>query len=111
MYANCQVTIKSMVGNESNKSLATQIIEVNALILPASEQIVALYPDIPIGQAFTIACMTDQLPSLLAESEITVTDPLHSELGVNQRFIVKYEARKNKVGGQFVFTANLVKVA
>jgi hypothetical protein len=111
MFANCQVTIKNISGNQNSKSLVTQLTAVNALILPASDQVLALYPNLPIGQTFSLVVMTDGITSLPTESELSITDAMQSELVIGQKFSVKDEARKNKVNGQFIFTAMAVRVA
>ena len=111
MYCNCQVTIKTISGDQTSKTQVTQVTGVNALILPASDQVLALYPQLPVGQSYTVALMTDAISVLPTESELSITDAMQSELSVGQKFLVKDEARKNKVGGQFIFTANVIKVA
>jgi hypothetical protein len=111
MYANCQVTIKNIAGDQNSKSQVTQLTGINALILPASDQVLALYPSLPIGQSFSVVVMTDAITSLPTESELSITDAMQSELIVGQKFVVKDEARKNKVNGQYIFTATAVRMS
>lgn len=102
MINNCIVTIRSFSGTKDNKALSALAngSGVRALIVPAGTEVVALYPDLPIGQSFSYTIISDAFTNLTPESEIKVTDAMGSELAVNDTFIVQGANRKNKIAGQ-----------
>ena len=111
MITNCIISIKSVTGTKDSKSLTalTGGSSVRALILPAGTDVVALYPDLPIGQSFTFTIVGDSFTNLTPESELTVTDGMGSELAANDVFIVQGVTRKNKIGGQMWHTGVCVR--
>lgn len=109
MITNCIVTIKNMSGTKDSKSLNSLSTDVRALILPAGNDIMALYPDYPIGQTFSYIIVSDTLGAILPEAEIKVTDAMIGELAVNDTYIVRGDNRKNKVAGQMYHTGVCVR--
>lgn len=109
MMVNCVVSIKNMSGTKDSKSLSSLGTGIRALILPASNEILALYPDLPIGQTFSYTIISDSIGTILPEAEITVTDAMIGELAVNDTYIVRGDNRKNKVAGQTYHTGVCVR--
>lgn len=111
MMTNCIVTIRSFSGTKDNKTLTalTGGSSIRALIVPASTEVVAMYPDLPIGQSFAYTIISDAFTNLTPESEIKVTDAMGSELTVNDIFIVQGDNRKNKIAGQVWHTGVCVR--
>lgn len=100
MMTNCIVQIKKFEGDESSKTLKILANDIKALLLPAGEAILALYPDLPVGQGYQYMIVTDELASIPSESQIVVTDSMYSELEEEMTFIVQGDNRRNKIGGQ-----------
>lgn len=106
---NCLVTIKKVTGSADNKSFSTVSTGVKALILPASNEILALYPDLPAGQSYSFVINSDSITDIPAESELLVTDAMGSELTVNDSFSVLGVTRKNKVMRNIIHSGTCIK--
>ena len=109
MTYNCLVTIRKVSGAADDKSYSALATAIRALILPASNEILALYPDLPAGQSFSFVINSDALAELPAESEMVITDAMSSELAVNDTFSVLGMTRKNKVMRNFLYSGTCVK--
>ncbi len=109
MTYNCLITIKKISGSADNKSYTTLATGIRALILPVSNEILALYPDLPAGQSYTFMVNSDSLSELPSESELTVTDNMTSELANNDSFSVLGLTRKNKVMRNILYAGTCVK--
>src|SRR5437868_677537 len=109
MTSNCIVTIKKISGSADAKSFVTLASSIKALILPASNDILALYPDLPAGQSYSFAINSDALSELPAESQLIVSDAMGSELAVNDTFSVLGMTKKHKVMRNILYTGNCVK--
>lgn len=106
---NCLVTIKKVTGSASNKSFSNVATGVKALILPASNEILALYPDLPAGQSYSFVINSDSITDIPAESELLVIDAMGSELAVNDSFSVLGVTRKNKVMRNIIHSGTCIK--
>lgn len=102
MITNCIVTIRSFSGTKDSKTLGALSggSGIRALLVPTSTEVMAMYPDLPVGQSFSYTIISDAFTNLTPESEIKVTDAMGSELAVNDTFIVQGDNRKNKIAGQ-----------
>lgn len=109
MTYNCLVTIKKISGSADNKSYTTLATGIKALILPASNEILALYPDLPSGQSYSYIINSDSLTELPAECELTITDSMTSELANNDSFTVLGLTRKNKVMRNILYSGTCIK--
>jgi len=108
---NCIVTVRLLTGNESSKSFSTSITGIKATIIPASQETLALYPDLPVGQSFSIIINDKNLTSdLTPESEIEITDVETSQYVVGNKFQLRGQARKDKVLGNTIYSFVAVKV-
>jgi hypothetical protein len=109
MTYNCLITIKKVTGLADNKSFTSLATGVRALIIPASNEILALYPDLPAGQSYSFVINSDAIADVPAESEFTVTDNMTSELANNDTFTALGLTRKNKVMRNFIHSGTCVK--
>lgn len=109
MTYNCLITIRKVTGSADNKSFAALASGVKALITPASNEILALYPDLPAGQSYSFVINSDTITEIPAESEFTVTDNMTSELANSDVFTVLGLTRRNKVMRNFIYTGTCVK--
>jgi len=100
MLFNAIVTIKQFTGDSTHKQYGTPSSGIRALILPAGEAINALY-ELPVGQGYQFTILNDSILNILPESEITITDAMHSELVANQVYIVKSFTNRLKMFGQY----------
>lgn len=106
---NCIVTIKKISGSADNKSYATLATGLKALLTPVSNEILALYPDLPAGQSYSFVINSDSLTELPAESELSVTDAMGSELAVGDIFSVLGISRKNKAMRNIIYSGTCIK--
>ncbi len=109
MTSNCIITIKKVTGTADSKSFTNLVTNLKALILPASNDILALYPDLPAGQSYSFFINSDSLAELPAESQLIVTDAMGSELAVNDTFSVLGMTRKHKAMRNVIYTGTCVK--
>ena len=109
MLYNCLITIKKVAGTAASKSFTTLATGIKALVTPASNEILALYPDLPAGQSYSFVINSDTVTDIPAESEFIVTDAMGSELAVNDSFTALGMTRKNKVMRNFVHIGTCVK--
>ncbi len=109
MTYNCLITIKKVTGNADNKSFTTLASNVRALITPVSNEILALYPDLPAGQSYSFVINSDYFSDIPSESEFTVTDNMTSELNNNDVFSVLGITRKNKVMRNLIHSGTCIK--
>jgi len=107
---NCIVTINQLTGNATSKTFTATTTGIRATIIPASQETLAFYPELPVGQAYTVI-INGQITSLSPEAELVVTDVEDSPLTLNDKFQIKGIARKDKVMGNILFSAVAVKVA
>lgn len=108
MIYNCVVSLKSITGASSSKTQGTAVTGIRAYITPASNDVLVMYPELPVGQSFSYLFVNDAI-AVSPETEIKVTDAFSSELVVNDTFIVSGVAKKNKVGGQIILSGVCVR--
>ncbi len=109
MLHNSVATIKAYTGSSNNKTLTTVASSVRMLISPVSNDILALYPDLPIGTSYSFA-FYDDLINVPTGAEITITDSENSESAVNDKFVVHNAVRKQKVAGRILHSGVCIKV-
>jgi hypothetical protein len=109
MDYNAVVSIKQLQGDENDKKQGFPTLGLKAVIIPAGDQILALNPELPVGQGYSFVVLSDILNKILPESEIDVTTAMNSDLSTSDVFIVKGMPRKNKVLGQIHFSGTCVK--
>ncbi len=109
MTYNCLITIKKVTGSADNKSFTTLASNVRAFIVPVTNEILALYPDLPAGQSYTFVINSDYFSDIPAESEFTVSDAMGSELANNDSFTVVGITRKNKIMRNLIHSGTCVK--
>jgi hypothetical protein len=109
MTYNSLVTIKKVSGTADNKNFVSIATAVKALIMPASNEILALYPDLPAGQSYSFVINSDSITEIPAESQFLVTDAMDSELAINDSFSVLGMTRKNKVMRNILHSGMCIK--
>ncbi len=108
MIYNCVVSLKAITGTASSKTQGTAVTGVRCYLLPASSDVMVMYPELPIGQSFSYLFVNDSI-SVLPETELKITDAFSSELTVNDTFIVSGVAKKTKVAGQIILSGVCVR--
>ena len=109
---NCIGTVKILTGNADNKSFSTSIANIRATVIPASQETLALYPELPVGQTYTIIINDNALTmNLQPESEFIITDAQDSAFAVNDTFQLRGQARKDKIMGNTIFSFVAVKIS
>lgn len=108
---NCIVTINELTGDEDEKTFTNTTTGIRAIIIPASQETLALYPELPVGQAYSISITDKGLTSLSSEAELVVTAVEGGILAVNDKFQIKGISRKDKIMGVTFFSAVAVKVS
>lgn len=114
---NAIATISIQKQTASNKyEFSTMATGVKVLLVPASPTILALYPDLPVGQTYAFMVIKDNSVSLVEsefkitpQSKITITTAYENSIKVNDIFIVKETPQFKEVGGQDVFSGVCVK--
>lgn len=77
---------------------------VRALLVPASQETIALYENAPVGQTFEYLIRSDAVTAIKAQSKIRVVTPQASGIAQNQDFITINDAQKVRVGGRNTLT-------
>lgn len=108
MLKNAIVKVRKLSGTASNKVYSDLAIDQPALIVPASTEILTLFPDLPVGSSYMIQLR--EIADVPAEAEIEVTDAMSGEYVVGDKFKVVGVARKTKILGQKVIEAVAVKI-
>lgn len=108
MLKNALVKVSTLTGTKDNKTYSVLASNVEALIVPASTEILTLYPDLPIGSSYAIQMR--ELSGVPAEAEIEVTDAMSGEYTVGDIFKVVGISRRTKILGQVVIEAVTVKL-
>ncbi len=109
MTYNCLITIKKVSGTADNKGFTTLATGVKALLTPASNEILALYPDLPAGQSYSFVINSDAIAEIPAESELLITDFMGSELANGDSFSVLGITRKNKAMRNIIHSGTCIK--
>lgn len=98
MLENVVIKIENLDGTASSKERAVLIDEVKAIITPASNEILALYPDFPMGQTFTFTVNADYLDARIkSEAKLTVVNEMNSQFELNDVFVVNGYVQKSKI--------------
>lgn len=108
MKTNCVVSLKTITGTADSKTQGTAVTGVRAFLAPASNEVLVMYPDLPIGQSFSFLFVGDAT-TVSPETEIKVTDAFDATLANNDIFIVSGVPKKNKVGGQVFLSGVCVR--
>lgn len=108
MIYNCVVSLKSITGNADNKSQGTAVTAVRAYLTPATNDVLVIYPELPVGQTFSFLFVNDAI-TISPETEIKVTDAFDTTLAINDIFIVSGVVKKNKIGGQVILSGVCVR--
>lgn len=106
---NCIVTVNNLSGDEDDKGRTSTTTGVRATIIPASQETLALYPDMPVGQSYSVIINDNSLSTLSRQATLVVTAVESSQFAVNDTFEIKGIARKDKVMGNTIFSAVAVK--
>ena len=110
MYmTNSLISIKKMGGYYYDLKKQVSIPNLNAYLNPADNKVLALYPDLPVGQTFAYIIVNDTIDNLPPESEIEVTGADTSGLTVGDKFQTLELAKKSILFGQTIFTGLCVK--
>ena len=108
MIYNCIVKLTGMGGTSDDKKKQTAITDVRCYLTPASNDVLVMYPELPIGQSFSFLFVNDSI-TIEPETQIKVTDAFSSELTVNDTYIVSGVPKKNKIGGQIILSGVAVR--
>jgi len=108
MKYNCVVSLKTIAGVSTDKKQGTAVTGIRAYITPSTNDVMVLYPELPVGQTFSFLTMSSEVV-ISPETEMKITDAFSSELAVNDTFIVSGIAKKNKIGGQFLLSGVCVR--
>ena len=114
---NVIATISIQKLTSTNKyEYVTMATGVRLLISPASATILALYPDVPIGQTFNYMVINDNSFALVEsefkippQSKITITTSYENSIKASEIYITKETPQRKEVGGQDVFVGVCVK--
>lgn len=106
---NCIVTVNNLAGDEDDKSRSSAITGIRATIVPASQETLALYPDMPVGQSYSVSINDNALTSLSRQATLVVTAVEAGILAVNDTFEIKGISRKDKIMGNTIYSAVAVK--
>jgi len=108
MIYNCVVSLRSITGASNNKSQAAAVTGIRGLIIPASNEVLMMYPEIPVGQTFSYNFIDNGI-TISPETEIKVTDAFNPELAINDIFIVSGVVRKSRIGCQILLSGICVR--
>ncbi len=109
MTYNWLIAIKKVSGLADNKGYTTLATNVRALLAPVSSDIMALYGGLPAGQSYHFVIHSDTITEIPAESDITVTDHMASELANSDTFTTYDITQKHKVMGNIVHSGKCIK--
>jgi hypothetical protein len=109
MIYNAILTITQMTGTAGSKAYTSLATGVYALIKPASNESLAIFQDLPIGESYGFTILSDSIARIPPEALFTVTGCDSGEFSVNDTFVVNHEGIKNKLGGQMYHTGICVR--
>lgn len=108
MKYNAACTIYRMSGNEHEKKYVEQQCESRGLFIPASDKIIALYSDLPVGQSYSFLFI-NEIDSILPEDKLVIIDPMDSGLEINTELYVTGVTRNMYVLGQRIIEGVAIK--
>lgn len=96
--------IEELTGTSTNKEYTQTHTDLRILIIPASNESVAFFSEMPSGQPYQFTIISDTVPNLKEQSRITVTDAQVSDFTVNDVFITIGDTKRTRLGGKFYLT-------
>lgn len=109
MLTNVICTIKKFTGTSSNRTLVTLATELRLLLVPVSNEILMLHPDLPVGSSFSFTLLDDGI-TIPPESEIDVTGAEQSGFTTSDKFTVRDTVKKERVMGRMLHNGICVKI-
>ncbi|RMD67349.1 MAG: hypothetical protein D6822_08425 [Cyanobacteria bacterium J149] len=94
------VTIDQLAGTSDNQTYSTTNTNVRAIIIPASNEAVALYENMPQGQMYQFRILSDDIGNLKQQSRITITDAQSSVLSNGDVFITINDTKRTRASGK-----------
>lgn len=77
---------------------------VRAILIPASQETLALYENAPVGQTYEYMIRIDAVTTLKGQSKLKVITPQRSGIAENQEFITINDAQRMNMGGRITLT-------
>lgn len=109
LYHNCVVKIEELSGASNNKAFTSLTARTKALIQQASNDLLILYPEIPISASYSLTVVDNSITRIKPGSKVTILYADTSGHSVNDVFITQGEMRKTRILGNIIFNGLIVK--
>lgn len=77
---------------------------IRVILVPASQETIALYENAPVGQTYEYLIRSDAVTSLKSNSKLRVVSPQRSGIAQNKDFITINDAQIANMGGRLSLT-------
>jgi len=104
MMMDVLATISQLSGSSTNQSYSITNTNARIVLIPASNEAVALYQAMPQGQMFQFNIVSDTIDNLKQQSKITVTAKQVSDFENGDIFITMTDTKRTRIGGKFYLT-------
>ncbi len=99
MINNCLVSIYIL-----NNEYVLLAEDIRAEVYPASNEILALNPNVPVGQGFTITLDGDSISELPPLAKIIITTAQNDSVNEGDTFVIQDNFTKTRVMGRIIYT-------
>lgn len=105
---NCECTVYRMTGDEDNKEYVLVKENVRCLIVPASNEIIALFSDLPMGGLYSFL-FSNTIDTVKPQDKIVISSPGTSALELSSELIVSGVSRQTDLMGMRLVEGIAVK--
>lgn len=98
------VDIYQITSTEGTQNYTRVYQNIRLILVPASQETIALYENAPVGQTFEYMMRSDAVTSLKGGSKFRVVAPQRSGIPQNKDFITINDAQVMNMGGRLSLT-------
>jgi hypothetical protein len=95
------IDIFELTGTTKNKSYTKSYSGIKAWILPASNESIAMYDNMPAGQEYQFRILSDNIINLDEQSKLVVLDSQVSDFNAGDSFTTVVRTKRQRVAGKF----------
>lgn len=94
------VDIYELSGENTSRDYVLVYQNVKVWIIPASNEAIALYDNLPQGQSYSFRIISDDLPNIAEQSKMVVIDSQWSGFEEDDTFITVTQTKRQHIAGR-----------
>lgn len=94
------VNIYELSGANTDREYELVYENVKTWIIPASNEAVALYDNLPQGQSYSFRIISDDIPNITEQAKFIVVDSQWSSFEEDDEFITVTQTKRQHIGGK-----------